>query len=227
MTCTLDIYTAYLISSTGPTSATGLSRLYDGAISHDQVRRLLTNSYLDSKDLWSKSKPLIRAAEQSKAASDFALLIIDDSILEKTHTDANAMITTHWDHSEKRFVQGLNLVSLLYQLGALSLPIAGVLIEKTVAEYNVKRGKYEFKSPFTNNEYLRQMLTVAQQQVLYGYLLAHSWYASAQNSNFVLGLNRHFIFALASSPTVALSPQDRDGGSFKPWIHLLSLINNP
>jgi len=69
---------------------------------------------------------------------------IDDSILEKAHTHANAMITTHWDHSEKRFVQGLNFVSLLYQLGELSLPIAGVLIEKTVAEYNVKRGKYEF-----------------------------------------------------------------------------------
>jgi len=220
MTCTLDIYTAYLISSTGQTSATGLSRLYDGAISHDQVTRFLSNSYLDSKDLWVQAKPLIRAAQQQQSGEDFAVLIIDDSILEKAHTDQNAMITTHWDHSEQRFVQGLNFVSLLYQAGALSLPIAAVLIEKTVSQYNAKRGKYELKSPFTKNEYLRQMLTVAQQQVIYRYLLADSCgsppgYASAENMNFVLGLNRHFIFALETSRTVALSPEDRDAGKFQ------------
>ena len=47
MECTVDIYTDYLISSTGQVSATGLSRLYEGAISHDQVTRMLTNQYLD------------------------------------------------------------------------------------------------------------------------------------------------------------------------------------
>ena len=39
MTCTLDLYTDYLLSSTGPTTATGLSRLLDGALSHDHVTR--------------------------------------------------------------------------------------------------------------------------------------------------------------------------------------------
>jgi len=39
MACTLDLYTDYLISSTGQTSATGLSRLFDGQLSHDQVTR--------------------------------------------------------------------------------------------------------------------------------------------------------------------------------------------
>jgi hypothetical protein len=66
MECTVDIYTDYLISSTGQVSATGLSRLYDGAISHDQVTRMLTNEYLDSTDLWRKAKPLIRKAEQAQ-----------------------------------------------------------------------------------------------------------------------------------------------------------------
>jgi hypothetical protein len=152
MTFTLDIYTDYLISSTGHTSATGLSRLYDGAISHDQVRRLLTNSYLESKDLWVQSKALIRAGEQSQSGDDFAVLIVDDCILAKAHTDQNAMISTYYDPSEHRYVNGLNLVSLLYQSAQLSLPIAAVLIEKTVTQYNVKGGKYELKSPFTKNE---------------------------------------------------------------------------
>ena len=215
MTFTLDIYTDYLISSTGQTSATGLSRLYDGAISHDQVTRLLTNSYLDSKALWAKSKPLIPSAEQSQSVDDFAVLIVDDCILEKAHTDQNAMISTYYDHSAHRYVNGLNFISLLYQSGALSLPIAAVLIEKTVSQYNAKRGKYELKSSFTKNEYLRQMLQTAQQQVQYGYLLADSWYASAENMNFVLGLSRHFLFALESCRTVAFSKEDRAGGKFQ------------
>lgn len=215
MTCTLDIYTDYLISSSGPTSATGLSRLYDGAISHDQVTRLLTNSYLESKDLWSKSKPLIRVAEQSQALDEFAVLIVDDSILEKAHTDANAMMTTHWDHSVGRFVKGLNFVSLLYQLGQLSLPISVTLIEKTVREWDAKKLQYKFKSEFTKNEYLQQMLSIAQQQVPYRYLLADSWYSSADNMNYVLGLKHHFIFALESSRTVALSESARSQGQFQ------------
>ena len=52
MTCTLDLYTDYLISSTGQTSATGLSRLLGGAVSHDQVTRWLSGSYLDSTQVW-------------------------------------------------------------------------------------------------------------------------------------------------------------------------------
>jgi hypothetical protein len=125
------------------------------------------------------------------------------------------MITIHWGHREQGYVQGLNFLSLLYQLGPLSLPIAAVLLEKTLAEYNAKPGKYAFKSPFTKNEYLRQMLTLAQQQVQYGYLLAESWYAWAEKMNFVRSLNPHFLFALESSPTLALSQEDGTAGKFQ------------
>jgi hypothetical protein len=37
----LDLYTDYLISSFGQTTATGLSQLLDGEVSHDQVTRFL------------------------------------------------------------------------------------------------------------------------------------------------------------------------------------------
>jgi hypothetical protein len=55
---------------------------------------------------------------------------------------------------------------------------------------------------------------------VYRYLLADSCgsppgYASAQNMNFVLSLNRHFLFALESFRTVALSEEDRAGGKFQ------------
>ena len=232
MTCTLDFYTDYLISSTGQTSATGLSRLLDGAVSHDQVTRWFSRSYLDSAQVWAQAKPLIRRAEQHRPAEEFAVLIVDDSILEKAHTDPSALMCTHWDHSQSRFVKGLNFVSLLYQVGDLALPIAVELIEKTEAVWDAKAQKTKVKSKYTKNEYLRAMLRVAlpgrpQQQVAYRYLLADSWYASAENLNAVLELGHHFVVALEFSRTVALSEADRARAAFKPSMPLLSPMSSP
>jgi hypothetical protein len=56
------------------------------------------------------------------------------------------------------------------------------------------------------------MLQRPQQQVTYGYLLAQSWYRSAQNRSDVLDLKHHFIFALESSPTLALNQEDPASG---------------
>nr|WP_083937743.1 transposase [Hymenobacter aerophilus] len=59
------------------------------------------------------------------------------------------------------------------------------------------------------------MLRQAQQQVAYRYLLADSWYASADNMTLVRQLGHHFVFALESSRTVALSEQARTKGQFQ------------
>ena len=84
---------------------------------------------------------------------------MDDSILEKAQTDPSALICTHWDHSH--FVKGLNFVSLLYQAGALAVPIAVELIEKTEAVWDAKTQQTKAKSKYTKSEYLRAMLRVA------------------------------------------------------------------
>jgi hypothetical protein len=95
MRCSLDLYTDYLSSSTGQATATDLSSLYDGAISYDQVTRLLTISYLDSKDRWQKTKPLIRRTQAKLFRGKFAVLIVDDSYVEKPHKNESALITTY------------------------------------------------------------------------------------------------------------------------------------
>ena len=220
MACTLDLYTDYLISSTGQTSATGLSRLFDGQLSHDRVRRWLSQVHLDSRQVWGHAKPLIRQTERALKANDFAVLVVDDSILEKAHTDANALLCTHYDHSLGRYVKGLNFVSLLYVAGALSVPIAVELVEKTQTVTDAKTQKLSYKSPLTKNEMLRAMLRVAlpewpQQQVAYRYLLADSWYASAENINQVRELGHDFIFALPTSRTVARCEVGRGRGEFQ------------
>ena len=174
MTCILDPYAEYLPSSTGPTTATGLSRLLDGTLSHDHVTRWLSQTTYGPADIWRQAKPLIRQAEARRPAGEFAVLIVDDSVLEKAHTDTNELICTHWGHSQQRYVKGLNFVSLLYQTGELALPIAVELVRKTVPVYQPKTQQTSCQSPFIKNECLPQMLRVAQPQVAYRYLLADS-----------------------------------------------------
>jgi hypothetical protein len=170
--CTLNRYTDYLLSPTDPTTSTGLSRLLDGTLSHDHVTRWLSQTTYGPADIWRQAKPLIRQAEARLPAEEFAVLIVDDSVLEKAHTDANELICTHWDHSQQRYIKGLNFVSLLYQAGELALPIAVELVRKTVPVYHPKTQKTSYQDPLTKNKYLQQMLRVAQPQAAYRYLLA-------------------------------------------------------
>ena len=147
------------------------------------------------------------------------MLIVDDLVLEKAHTDANGLICTHWDHRQQRYVKGLNFVSLRYQAGERALSIAVELVRKTGPVNQPKTQQTSYQSPFTKNEYLQLLLRVAlpgrpQQQVAYRYLLADSWYASAENMTLVRALGHHFVFALESSRTVALSAAARAAADF-------------
>ena len=56
---------------------------------------------------------------------------------------------------------------------------------------------------------------MAQPQVAYRYLLADSWYASAENMTLMRAMGHPFLFALESSRTVALSDAARARGHFQ------------
>jgi hypothetical protein len=63
----LDLYSDYLICSFGHVTATGLSKVLDGQISHDKITRLLTGDELDSKQRWQLIKPVVRKYECNDA----------------------------------------------------------------------------------------------------------------------------------------------------------------
>ncbi len=151
-TCPLDRYTGCLLSSTGPTTATGLSRLLEGALCRDHITRWLSSAEWNSADLWRQAKPLIRQAEAQRPAEAFAVLIVDDSILEKAHADANELICRRWGHGQQRYVKGLDFGRLLYRAGELALPLAVELVRKTVAVWDAKNQQTRSQSPFTKNE---------------------------------------------------------------------------
>lgn len=50
------IYSDFLIVQSQNATATGLSHLLEGSISHDQVTRFLNKNVFDSKDLWNYVK---------------------------------------------------------------------------------------------------------------------------------------------------------------------------
>ena len=113
----LDLYADYLISSFGPTTATGLSALLEQRVSHDKITRFLSKRQFTSADLWQLVKPLVR-----KVQNPNGVLIIDDSIQEKPYTDENDLVCWHYDHSKDRTVKGINFLSGLYQVDGVSLP---------------------------------------------------------------------------------------------------------
>ena len=108
----LELYTDYLLSSFGATTATGLSSIVEGAVSHDQVTRFLSREDYDSKTLWQHVKPMVRAIERTDGA-----LIFDDTIEEKPYTDENELISWHFDHSQNRSVKGINILNCVYHAG--------------------------------------------------------------------------------------------------------------
>ena len=175
-----DLYTDYLISSFGQTSATGLSNLVDNTIKHDSITRLLSNSDFDSKTLWVSVKSLVRAHQNEDAC-----LIFDDSVIEKAFTDENELICWHWDHSKGRNIKGINLLSAFYctqksiDSDPLRTPIAFETIKKSISFCDIKTRKVKRVSPVTKNELMRQMITQSiANGLIFKYILGDSWFSS-------------------------------------------------
>jgi hypothetical protein len=212
----LDLYTDYLLVSFGATTATGMARLLP-EISHDQVTRFLSQQELTDKDLWKIVKPHVRRVQ-----SEEAVLIIDDTVEEKPYTDESELITWHYDHSTNRTVKGINLLSALYLSQGTSLPVAFELIKKTVLVTDPKTGKDKWQSPRTKNEYARDMIgSVTRKQIPFGYVLADSWFSSAENMVFIKHkAKKDFVLALKSNRKVALCPAHKKYGQWTPLSSL-------
>lgn len=131
----LDIYSDYLIAQNQYATATGLSDLLDGQISHDKITRFLNSNEASSKDLWEYIKPEIRRIEQKEGG----VLILDDTIEEKTCTDENEIICWHYSHTKSRCIKGVNLLSCLVRYGDISLPIACGAICKDIVFSDIKK----------------------------------------------------------------------------------------
>ncbi|MDM1249272.1 transposase [Acinetobacter sp. R933-2] len=206
----LDLYTDYLICSTEQTTATQLSRMLDGDVSHDQVTRFLSGQSFTSKDLWKLVKPTLRQVE-----SDEGVLIFYDTIIEKQWTNENEIICYHFDHSKGRSVKGINLLNLIYHHNNISLPLSFQIVEKPISYLDEKTQTLKRKSIVTKNEILHQMfMQMIASAVKFKYVLFDSWFSSQETFELIRKKKHHFIGALKSNRLVALSAKDRRDGHF-------------
>ena len=197
-----DLYSDYLISSFGQTTATGLAALLNGSVSHDQLTRFLAGTPATSADLWQWVKPHVRAVQ-----GEDGVLILDDSVAEKPYTDENDLVCWHYDHRHGRSVKGINFLTALYHRHNVSLPVGFALVTKTETYVDPKTEKIKRRSSVTKNELYRSLLRQAvHNQIPFEYVLKDVWYASAENMRFVKHtLAKDFIMPLKANRKVALS----------------------
>jgi hypothetical protein len=148
MTHLQDLYTDYLISATGLATVTTASEVL--GVSKDKLSRFLggvevfTRNKLvdgieqkkgcvkdhiafDNQELWKHVKTDVRGCETIESA----VLIVDDTLIEKPYSEENNIICYHHDHCTGQSVKGINLLNggLYYNNQDLYIPIFAEIID--------------------------------------------------------------------------------------------------
>jgi hypothetical protein len=132
-------------------------------------------------------KPLVRQVQNENA-----VLVIDDSISHKPHTDPSELIGWHYDHTTGTSVgcscsvKGINFLTTLYCVGDVSLPVAFALVEKDEEFTDKKTGKPKRRASISKNEHYRTMLkTCVKNEMSFRYALKDVWFAAAENMKLI------------------------------------------
>jgi hypothetical protein len=206
-----DLYSDYLLASFGATTATGLSDLLEGAISHDQVTRYMAGPKKTASELWRTVKAFVREVQSAAG-----VLIIDDSIAEKPYTDENDIICWHYDHAKDRMLKGINFLTALYSSQGVSVPVGFHLVAKTEKYTDPKTQTEKRRSPVSKNEVCHELINQAvRNRIPFRFVLFDVWFASADTMVFIKQqLHRDVICPLKTNRKVALSEADKQQGRY-------------
>jgi hypothetical protein len=207
----LETYSDYLMSSFSYTTATGLSLLVEGEISHDKVTRFLSSEDFTSSTLWKLIKPKVREIE-----SEEGVIIVDDTIEEKPSTDENEIVNWHYDHSQGKSVKGINIITALYYNQGVRVPIVFDIVRKTKTVIDEKTNKAKRVSEKTKNEQYREMLKVCMKnQLKFKYVLNDLWYGSSENMMYVKTvLGKDFVMPIKTNRKIASNKKDKLNGKY-------------
>jgi hypothetical protein len=209
----LDIYSDYLIAQNQYATATGLSDLLEGQISHDKITRFLNSEEFSSKELWEYIKPEVRKVEEDTGG----VLILDDSIEEKTYTDENEIMCWHYSHAKGRHVKGVNILSCLVRYADIALPIAYEPICKDVLFCDIETRKVKRLSSCTKNQLFRSILSQAvANRVKFDYVLADNWFGAKKNMEFMhYEIKKKFIIGIKANRLIALTEEEEKKGQYQ------------
>jgi DDE superfamily endonuclease len=206
-----DLYSDYLLASFGATTATGLSELLEGEVSHDQVTRYLAGTKKTASALWRTVKPLVREVQ-----SEAGVLIIDDSIEEKPYTDENDIVCWHYDHSKDRMLKGINFLTALYSSQGVNVPVGFHWVAKTEKYTDPKTQKEKRRSRVSKNDVCQDIIKQAVTNLIpFRFVLFDVWFASADTMvSIKQQQQRDFICPLKTNRKVALSQADKHQGRY-------------
>jgi hypothetical protein len=140
----LDLYSDYLISAFGQTTATGLFSLLDGEVSHDQIQRFLASEEETRRICGGLSNHICAKLKAKTGLSSWMI------VSPRNHTE-NDIICWHYDHSQQRTVKGINFVTCLYHSQGISLPVGFELVGKTERYTDPEDGKEKRRADKTKN----------------------------------------------------------------------------
>jgi hypothetical protein len=145
------------------------------------------------------------------------VLIIDDTIEEKTYTDENEIICWHYSHSKGRSVKGVNLLSCLARYRDVAFPITYELVRKDVLCCDVATRKVKRQSSISKNEMFRSVIAQAvANNVKFEYILADIWFGAKKNMEFVhYDMKKKFIFGIKANRLIALSEEEAKKGQYQ------------
>src|SRR6266487_2272827 len=103
----LELYSDFLILNDRYATATGISAMTGNTVSHDKITRFLSAEEYGDKERWAIIKRTVRKIEQ-----EAGVLIGDDTFSEKPYMDENAIVGWYFDHSKRRNVKRINIVSV-------------------------------------------------------------------------------------------------------------------
>lgn len=176
-----ELYCQFLLSAQQNFSMTALADLTDG-YSHDKINRWAKEPKLTSGILWEYAESLVEKHS--------GYLICDDMIIEKDRGKEIELTSTHYSPSDGRYVNGLNLISLLWSDGDKHIPVT----------FRVYTPALDGK---TKNHHFQDMLKqLYNKQFTPQAVLMDSWYASLDNLKLVNSLNWTWITELKKNRIV-------------------------
>ncbi|MEM1312560.1 MAG: transposase [Patescibacteria group bacterium] len=162
--CSINLYTAFLLSCPTRVACTKLSNVY-GGISHDSVNRFLEKSKFVPKQLFLEAKKLLKLNLVGGYIS------VDDTIIDKHHCkiEDNDLVQKHYSGKHKKVVKGVCLITLFYT------DLNG---KKTPINYRV----FVKDKTASKNELIRDMLKEALSwNIKPAYVTSDSFYATKEN----------------------------------------------
>ena len=112
-------------------------------MAHDAHPRWLGRLEPEPEILWEEVENLVQL--------DSGYLVVDDTTIDKPYGPHIELVTRHWSGKHRAVVEGLNLITLLWTDGDLSIPVDWRVFDKE------KDGK-------SKNDHLPQMLETARQR---------------------------------------------------------------